>query len=137
MPTSSPRLGPLEKHLFPTAMFFFGDPLRTQFIMPHESHPAQVLRAFFARVVVMPVIGTLEVAWWIPQLSVQSSPIVAAGWWAVVLVACWWCLLGLGVLGLATTTQHRAVRFVLVVTILGQLGLHLLFGRETFLYAAQ
>ena len=126
----------VQKHVFPTATFFLGDPLRTQFIMAYESHPAFVLRAFFAHAVVMPVIGTLEVSWWIPQLSVQSSPIAAAGWWAMVLVGCWWSLLGLGIVGLATMTGHGAARFVLVVTVLGQLGLHLLFGRETFLYAA-
>jgi hypothetical protein len=126
----------VQKHVFPTATFFLGDPLRTQFIMPYESHPAHVLRAFFAHSVVMPVLGTLEVPWWIPQLSVQSSPIGAGGWWAMALVAGWWSLLGAGLLGLAATRQHRAARFVLVAVILGQLALHLLFGRETFLYAA-
>jgi hypothetical protein len=126
----------VQKLFFPTAAFFLGDPLRAQFITPYESQPAAVLRAFLGHSVVMPAIGSLEVPWWIPQLSVQGSPILSNGWRGLLLVAGWWTMLVFGIWGLIRTKWRDGICFVLLATIFGQLVLHLLFGRETFLYSA-
>jgi hypothetical protein len=47
----------------------------------------------------------------------------------------WVALLGLGLWALFSIGQHRRLRIVLGLTLLGLLAQHMVFGEETFLYS--
>jgi hypothetical protein len=70
-----------------------------------------------------------------PVLSVQHSSIGSASELELAGAGIWILLLVLGVWGLTADRKFDAFRFSLVAILLGQLGLHCVFGFETFLYA--
>ncbi|WP_077003482.1 hypothetical protein [Variovorax sp. KK3] len=72
----------------------------------------------------------------LPQLSVQLSTPGSAGWIGVAALALWAVLLLAGAWGLARSPQWRRFGAVLGLTLAGQVLLHLVYGEETFLYAA-
>src|SRR3989338_3256281 len=55
--------------------------------------------------------------------------------WGGIGVWIWAALLALGAWGLWTAQRLRNLRLVLAVSVLGQMGLHLLYGEETFLFS--
>lgn len=96
------------------------------------------LRAFIFHSVIMPSIqispnpDNLNAQ---SVMSVQNSGLESGGVLGIVAVICWTILLMFGLWALFNLQGHYPLRFTLGLTLLGQLLLHLLHGKETFLYA--
>lgn len=111
----------------------------SQHILSEESgSPLQVIKAFVFHTIVMPgirVIDNFQYPTW-PRMTVQISSPGLGSIWGIAAVMLWTALLCLGMWGLFSIRQHLRLRIVLGLTLLGQLGLHLVYGAdETFIYA--
>lgn len=128
----------VQKRIFPSAEFFLGDREEEKYInMPQSGGPLQVIKSFVSHTMVMPTIKLVansEQPDW-PIMLTQLSPPGSGSLWGAIAVVLWTALLGLGLWGLFSAKQHLKLRIVLGLTLLGQLGLHTLYGDETFLYA--
>lgn len=133
----------VQKLVFPSADLFllrindlwFGE---DKFLLhPQAGWPWHVIRSFVFHSMVMPTFSVLEQEdrphW--PLMSVQPSSLGSGGPWSLVAIAAWTGLLLLGIWALWSMQTHHRLRLVLGLTLLGQLGLHLLYGYETFLYS--
>ncbi|MBT2326256.1 hypothetical protein J7E62_28425 [Variovorax paradoxus] len=69
-------------------------------------------------------------------LTVQLSAPGSGGWAGTLALGLWSLLLAAGVHGLLRSPQWRAFGKVLGLTLAAQVALHLVYGEETFLYAA-
>ena len=69
------------------------------------------------------------------QLSIQHAGLGSAGFGSVAATAAWLGLLGWGVIRSARWDQERRIWLVVLGSVGGQFALHVLYGRETFLYA--
>jgi len=122
----------IQREIAPSATFFLG--LAEQdtrfFFHPEARGPAAIVRGFFSHAIVMP--GLLST----PSggLSVQAAAIGSAGLVSAIGAGLWLALLGYG--GWEALRARRSTRFVQVLAVAAgaQLALHLVFGRETFLY---
>jgi hypothetical protein len=122
----------IQREIAPSATFFLG--LAEQdtrfFFHPEARGPAAIVRGFFSHAMVMP--GLLST----PSggLSVQAAAIGSAGPVSAIGAGVWLALLGYG--GCEALRMRRSTRFVQVLGAATgmQLALHLVFGRETFLY---
>jgi len=127
----------VQKRIFPTAVFFLGDREEEQYILkPEAGGFLQVAKAFVSHTIVMPAVEVIEK--FDPSeklLSIQFSVPGSGSVWGAVAVGLWTALLGLGLWGLFSARQHRPLRIVLGLMLLGQLALHTVYGDETFLYA--
>lgn len=108
--------------------FFFAADTRT---------PLGPAAVFFVHGIVMPSVEAIHRASQenYPVLSVQRAGLgaaTAAGWIAL---ASWLGLLAAGVWSVVAGYSSRRIGVWLLVTLTGQLALHLVFGEETFLYA--
>lgn len=101
------------------------------------ARPATVVQAFFFHGVLMPELteATIQKLPGARKLSVQAARLGSASKWGVVGTVAWLGLLGLGGVGLWAGPAPLRFRAVLGLCLAGQLGLHLLYGDETFLYA--
>jgi len=132
----------VEKRIFPTTEFFLGDSEEERYIGLDESGgPLHSIKSFFLHTMVMPAIQIKDNDkayrdWdWTAMMSTQLSNPGSGTLWGHVSVWLWIALLGLGVWALFSLKQHRKLRIVLGLSLLGQLALHSIYGRETFLYA--
>ncbi len=126
----------LQKWFFPSAEFFLGDREEQKYILLDESGgPLQVVKSFIAHTMVMPAFSIVERSNNWHGILTQNSPPGSAYLWGAIAVGAWTALLGLGIWGLFTVKQHLKLRLVLGFTLLGQLGLHTVYGDETFLYS--
>jgi hypothetical protein len=108
------------------------------FLRGDSGSPSKSTKAFLFHSMVMPQIQRYDHYWswnkW-PMMRVQLSTVGSGTVWAPVSVLLWCALLALGVWAVFTVPTHSSLRFVLCGAILVQLGLHSVFGRETFLYS--
>jgi hypothetical protein len=124
----------VEKTIYPRAgSFLTWETGRHEFFL--AASPVEVIQSFVAHSVVMPAIGVTQRSSGWPMMSVHGSLPGSGTVWGAVAVPIWLVLLGIGVWGLRRTHTRSDLRIVLVLTLLGQLGLSLLYGRETFLYS--
>jgi len=131
----------LTKKAFPHTQFFVGDSEeRAYLIRPDLRHLLQVAQSFFLHTMVMPAIKLVEndkafqdLGW--PMMSVQASPLGSGSLLGTVSIWLWIALLGLGLWGLFSIKKHLKLRIVIGLALLGQLALHSVYGRETFLYS--
>ncbi|OUM03753.1 hypothetical protein [Variovorax sp. JS1663] len=72
----------------------------------------------------------------LPQLTVQLSSPGSGGWIGMAALGLWTLLLLAGAWGLARSPEWRRFAAVLGLTLAAQVLLHLVYGEETFLYAA-
>jgi hypothetical protein len=104
---------------------------------PHAGGPLHVSRSFFFHTMVMPEIRAvqgLQGKDW-PIMVTQRSLPGSASAWGLVAVVLWGVLLAMGVWALLFLEGHRPIRAVLGLALVGQLGLHMVYGLETFLYS--
>lgn len=98
---------------------------------------AQVPRVFFVTSVVVPAIheepDTTSPA---IRLSTVRSGIGSTGLGGTIASAAWVGMLVAGVVGLVGLRRLWRVQWLLGIAVASQLGLHLFYGRETFLYSA-
>ncbi|MCS6264018.1 MAG: hypothetical protein H8K11_09700 [Nitrospira sp.] len=127
----------LEKHFFPNAVFFIGDREEGRYLFsPTFGRVVEVFNTFVFHTIVSPAVtmaGTTQTGW--PLLSMQSSWPGSSGLLGQIGVIVWSPLLAIGIWAFFTLKTLAGLRIVLGLTVLGQLGLHLLYGSETFLYA--
>jgi len=122
----------IQKFIFPSAHFFLGDHEK----WPHvkaSTVPAILFLDTMVMPDVVPIANDLPTLW--PKLSVQGSVswhLTSVG--PIALVA-WGALFAAGVWAIAMLRTFKALRFVLVLSVAGQLALHLFYGNESFLYA--
>ncbi len=126
----------LQKWFFPSAEFFIGDREEQKYILLDESGGLlQVVKSFIAHTMVMPTFNVIERSNNWHGILTQNSSAGSASLWGAIAVGLWTALLGLGIWGLFSVKQHLKLRLVLGFTLLGQLGLHTVYGDETFLYS--
>lgn len=105
-------------------------------LRPEAGGPLAISRGLFLHSMVMPHIGRmpqrLGPGW---SLSVQHSPAGSSGLWGAAATVCWMALLGAGVWGALRDRTNRNLTRVLGALLAAQWMLHLVFGKETFLYA--
>lgn len=138
----------LQKAVFPTAQFLLSNPEvdeTTWLLHPQSGGPLNVVQSFFFHSMITPSIGLVEDAAFVligtdrvrlgHRLGTQFSAPGSASVIGLVAAIIWFILLVAGFIALFSVKQHRPLRIVLGLTILGQLGLHLVYGEETFLYS--
>ena len=134
----------VEKVFFPNTALFL-TPHMPEIVrhlnIPKSGGPLQVAKAFVFHSMVLPTINgdVVSLDRQLPRtailMSVQASKAGSGSVWgnaSVVLLA---LFLGAGLWGLVSLKQYPRLRLALSLMLTGQLGLHLLFGDETFLYA--
>ncbi len=129
----------LEKLIFPSAGFFIGSEgdEAGYLLLPRSGGPLRIFLSFVFHSIIMPAIRVVvkpEKQPW-ETMSTQMSWPGSGSLWGAAGMGIWTILLGLGLWALVGTKRHSRFGTVLALTLLGQLGLHILYGDETFLYA--
>lgn len=127
----------VEKYIFPAAGFFMGSRADAQYMFsPNIERIASVLAVFVFHTILSPTItiASTDSSGW-PLLIMQKSLPGSAGLLGIVGTFMWSALLGLGIWTLFALKALLSLRIVLGLSLLGQLGLHILYGEETFLYS--
>lgn len=107
-------------------------------LMPESGGLGRILPALLSHSLIMPDIAVIHDRYAPPHwsvLSVQQSLPGSGSVWGAMAVGLWLALLSLGVWQFLVMPQQPKFRLVLGLTLLGQLGLHWLYGNETFLYS--
>lgn len=131
----------IVKLIFPETDFFLDFHSEVEFINPRESGgPLIVARSFFYHTLIMPIIEPVgnyhfSGTYWALILSVQNSLPGSAGYWGLAAAIVWTGLLLIGLWALFSLKEHGKLRFVLGCLLIGQLGMHFVYGEETFLYS--
>ncbi|MER3424618.1 MAG: hypothetical protein C4293_16760, partial [Nitrospiraceae bacterium] len=106
---------------------------------PEAGGPQRVATAFFLHSMIMPAITPASLHFWRinaewPQMSVQFSLPGSGSVWGMIATLAWIPLLTLGILAMFTIRRFREFRWMVGLTLLGQLLLRTVYGEETFLY---
>jgi hypothetical protein len=138
----------VQKLLIPDWPFFLPNfKNEAKYVLRPEAGGALVVaRSFLFHSMVVPAIDTVEHSEsyvWVngqhmslgPWLTTQASSPGSGSLWGRLAVCLWAILILIGCFGLLRLKQHGRLRIMLVLTILGQLALHILYGEETFLYS--
>jgi hypothetical protein len=128
----------LQKMLFPSAAFFLGSREESKRVLLSGAGGfLGVSRSLIWHTMVMPAIKVLESGYADTPAIMHTQPSLpgSGSVWGIVAVGLWTALLGLGVWALFTLKQQGRWRFFLGVAIAGQFLLHLVYGKETFLYS--
>jgi hypothetical protein len=129
-------LSAVQLRLFPRAKLFLDHSKKGAFVFhPRAGGPSRIVPAFVFHSVVMPAVGIHVRSTGQRMMVTQPSPPGSAGPWAAAAVLLWAALLGAGVWGFARCPIHQQLRWVVGLTLAGQLALHLVYGEETFLYS--
>ena len=126
----------VQKIIFPGSSFFLGS--SDADIPDMESGGAfPMLRSFFFHSIVMPAISTTH--WFynpnLTVMTVQPSSPGSAGLAGALAAAAWSALMALGLWTLFSMKTSGRLRAFIGLGLIGQISLHLLFGREGFFYA--
>jgi len=126
-----------QKFLFPGSVFFFGSSDVERLPDVESGGPLRVMASFLFHTIVMPAITATH--WWyhpnLAVMTVQPSFPGSASPWGAIAALSWIFLFGLGIWGWWVMKDSGRLRIFLAFGLLGQLALHLLFARETFLYS--
>lgn len=133
----------VEKQIFPAAGFFIGDDEEANYMYyPYLHRIYDVLVNIFSHSIVSPKILTLpnvhifgEGGFNWTMVSIQGAAIGSASLQGNVATALWVVLLGFGIWSCIKSKHLHAYRLTLALTLAGQIGLHILYGEETFLYS--
>jgi hypothetical protein len=134
----------VEKVFFPATELFLAPymPEITRHInSPDSGGPLQVAKAFVFHSMVLPTINgdVASLGRQPPRtavlMSVQSSTPGSGSVWGSASIVLLVLFFGAGLWGLVSLTQYPRFRLALGLMLAGQLGLHVLYGAETFLYS--
>lgn len=89
-----------------------------------------VLAAFWSHSMVMPAIGTRDL-----MLTAQDSLPGSGSLWGLIACGTWMVLVSLGIWSLLSLRQYIHLKKLLALILVGQLALHMIYGRETFVYS--
>lgn len=126
-----------QKFFFSSAKFFIGDREEIIYMFTDQSGGAlRIAASFFFHSIVMPAINVVQInrPYW-PVMLIQKSLPGSGTLYGFFAVWLWGALFILSIWALFKGKSHLRLRIVLVLSIIGQLGLHLIYGQETFLYA--
>lgn len=129
----------VQNVLFEGVNFFFVLRSESQWILPEGLGGwPDIARVFFFDSIVMPEVAVLSTsatpsAW--PLLTVQQSPLASGSILGLPATVLWAGLFITGLYAIATHRDKPRFRMVLCLVLAGQLALHLLYGREAFLFA--
>jgi len=132
-------LSVVQKKLFNNAWLFIKPWGETRYVGQQQSGgPVRALTVATFHTMVMPAVSPAPHSREAGKtvLRVQFSAPGSASLWGKVAAGCWVLLLAAGVFALFAVREHRMFRLTLGLSLLGQLGLHSVYGAETFLYAA-
>ncbi len=128
----------IQKIIFPSSQFFskiIGE--KSFFNSLQLDNILDVLKRFFISSMVMPSIGLEENirSFNLLRMTVQNSNLIPENIFGVMAVFLWMFLLFYGLWNMFK--QNKNKKFILIVLLLlgGQLGLHIFYGEETFLYS--
>ncbi len=128
----------LQTLVFPSSEIPFGQITQKGPLLTPESRGAWVvMRSFFFHSTVMPapyVVDRPGAAKW-PILLVQSSSIGSGGTLAVIGTVLWVTLFLSGLWAAAKRVVDRPLCLVLVGSLVGQVAVSIVYGKETFLYS--
>jgi hypothetical protein len=103
---------------------------------PESGGPFAVMRVFFFSGMVAPEIRFVDnwrqPAW--PLMTMQFGGLMSATRWSWLATPVWAALLAMGGYAMARLKDFPRLRTVMTVALLYQFLLHLIYGRETFLY---
>lgn len=133
----------VEKQIFPAAGFFIGDDEEANYMYyPYLHRIYSVLINIFSHSMITPDIMTLpnthifgEGGFNWTMVSIQEAGLGSATIQGKVATVLWAGLLGLGIGACLISNIPKAYKLTLGLTLLGQIGLHILYGEETFLYS--
>lgn len=126
----------IQKYFIPSAGFFLASREETKYFLTAESGGVlHILASFFLHSMVMPSINSINDPGHphTPLMTIQHSLPGSGGPCGVVATVLWVVLLGLGLWGIITSGKYNKFRLVLGFSLLGQIILHVLYGKETFL----
>ena len=126
-----------EKRLFPTTGMLFDGREERQYLLPPPAAPSAA-SAFLFHSIVMPQLtiegATPSSAPW-PMLRTQRSAPGSGSAWGRVAVGLWTLHAGLGARAVWERKPRTPLQRAWLLTLAGQFLLHLVYGRETFLYS--
>lgn len=127
----------VEKLVFPEANFLFlssGRVLKFLF-SPKPSRVLETICAFFSHSVVMPAIEVFHRSPNMQVMTVQQSFPGSGSALGLLAVIAWVVLLSLGAWACFSVMRKSRLIQLIGLTLAAQLGLHIVFGGETFLYS--
>ena len=128
----------VQHAMYPSSEFFLFSPEEQNYILPDIAGGFfEKTVVFFLHSMIMPAFQVIENTGTGkgPLLSIQFSSIGSTGFLGWAMTTIWAGLLGFGVWASFRFPEQEKFKVVLGLTLLGQLGLHLLYGDETFLYS--
>ncbi len=128
----------VEKKIFPEARFFFDFNREGHFMLLDGSGGFfHVIKSFVYHTMIMPAIYNFDKFnhpdW--PLMLTQLSPAGSATVWGKYACVLWTALLMLGTWALFFSKKNLKFRMVLGLMLAAQLGMHIVYGDETFLYS--
>lgn len=123
----------LQKYFFTSVQFFIGE--HDKGVPPPSRFTALVVILLHSFVApgFWSLPNELPGVW--PKLSYQHAGLGTMDFLKVMALISWVCLLGFAAWAVARVPQYPRFRIMLALSIVGQIGLHLMYGNETFLYA--
>ena len=126
-----------QRVLIPRADFFLGYSNEQRYLLrPEAGGPRRALAVMLAHDIVMPPLETRVKIGRGRVISIQNAALWAGGRRRETALATWFALFAIGLYECVRSAPRSS--FILAVCIAGaaQLGLHMLYGTETFLYSA-
>lgn len=127
-----------QKWLYPTSRLpFMARQELVHCLRDYSGGPAACARSFLFHTMAMPeltLVPQIEYPQW-PRMTAQFSGIGSGTTWGRAAAVLWGLLLAAGMLALLADPADGALRLTLGGTLLGQFGMHVIYGYETFLYA--
>jgi len=126
----------VQRAVVPHADFFVGYSNEQRYFLREEAGgPGAVLRSLLVHTMVMPRIGTVEKPRRGAILTVQRAPIGSGGAMGWMATALWSVLLAMGAWSTWKASRRSRLPTVVAAVLAAEIGLHLIYGTETFLYA--
>lgn len=123
---------------FPEMLFFVGNAVTmVKFEETQSPHPIAAFVGVFSHTIVMPAISFVESPMGTRDLSVQNAWPGSSGPVGVVATVLWAAVLAIGAREAARKAHATPFRTLLLAVLAGQVLLHAIFGRETFLFSIQ
>ncbi len=128
-------LAGLQEAIFPRADFFLQNPKKGAFLFhPRSGGPVKIVPAFIFHTMIMPAIENTPKNGALRLTTQQLAPGSGSPWGRAA-VWFWGALLGVGAWWAVSNARSSKLVQLVGFTLLGQLVLHLVFGKETFLQA--
>jgi hypothetical protein len=131
----------IQKYIFPFAQYYLDVLGNTRYLFRSDSGgPLYILGSFFYHTLIMPAFQSIQIfdndhmpEW--PIMLTQLSNPGSGSIYGIGAVTLWTLLLILGIWAIFSIKEHYKFRLILGLIILSQLGFHLYYGEETFLYS--